>query len=80
MGAHWTQIAEITAYYQNQNNAANLASTKETNKKIKDDEQKLQDAKFKLAGDVLSNISGIANLFAGQNEKNAKKHLILVRL
>ena len=73
LGAHWTQIAEITAYYQNQINAANLASTTETNKKIKDDEQKLQDAKFKLAGDVLQNISGIANLFAGQNEKNAKK-------
>jgi len=73
LGAHWTQIAEVTAYYQNQINAANLASTTETNKKIKDDEQKLQDAKFKLAGDVLQNISGIANLFAKGNEKNAKK-------
>ena len=80
LGAHWTQIALITNQYQKQINAANLASTTETNKKIKDDEKKLQDAKFKLAGDVLQNISGIANLFAGQNEKNAKKHLILVRL
>jgi hypothetical protein len=73
LGAHWTQIAEITANYQNQINAANLASTTETNKKIADDEQTLQDAKFKLAGDVLANISGIANLFAKGNEKNAKK-------
>ena len=77
LGAHWTQIALITNQYQKQINAANLASTTETNKKIKDDEQKLQDAKFKLAGDVLANISGIANLFAGQNEKNAKKAFLI---
>ena len=73
LDAHWTQIALISNGYTQRINAANLASTEETNKKIKDDEQKLQDAKFKLAGDVLQNISGIANLFAGENEKNAKE-------
>tara|TARA_R110000803_G_scaffold200577_2_gene264994 strand:+ start:5193 stop:7070 length:1878 start_codon:yes stop_codon:yes gene_type:complete len=77
LDAHWTQIALISNGYTKRINAANLTSTEETNKKIKEDEQTLQDAKFKLAGDVLANISGIANLFAKGNEKNAKKAFLI---
>lgn len=54
-------------------NDLKVKNTKEANEKIKADEQQLQEAKFQLASSALSSIASIANLFAQQNEANAKK-------
>ena len=54
-------------------NDLKVKNTKEANEKIKADEQQLQEAKFQLASSALNSIASIANLFAQQNEANAKK-------
>ncbi len=54
-------------------NQKKIAENKATNDKIKANEQQLQDAKFQLASSSLNSIASIANLFAQQNEANAKK-------
>ena len=54
-------------------NDLKVKNTKEANEKIKADEQQLQEAKFQLASSALDSIASIANLFAQQNEANAKK-------
>ncbi len=54
-------------------NQKKIADNKATNDKIKADEQQLQDAKFQLASSALNSIASIANIFAQQNEENAKK-------
>lgn len=54
-------------------NDLKVKNTKEANEKIKANEEQLQEAKFQLASSALSSIASIANLFAQQNEANAKK-------
>ena len=54
-------------------NDLKVKNTKEANDKIKANEEQLQEAKFQLASSALSSIASIANLFAQQNEANAKK-------
>jgi hypothetical protein len=54
-------------------NDLKVKNTKEANDKIKANEQQLQEAKFQLASSALNSIASIANLFAQQNEANAKK-------
>lgn len=46
---------------------------KDSNKKIAEDEQKLQQMKFSMAQDALGAISGLVDAFGGKNEKSAKK-------
>jgi len=54
-------------------NQKKIAENKATNDKIKANEKQLQEAKFQLASSALNSIALIANLFAQQNEANAKK-------
>ena len=54
-------------------NQKKIADNKATNDEIKANEQQLQEAKFQLASSALNSIASIANLFAQQNEANAKK-------
>ena len=54
-------------------NQKKIAENKATNDKIKANEKQLQEAKFQLASSALNSIASIANLFAQQNEANAKK-------
>jgi len=54
-------------------NDLKVKNTKEANDKIKANEEQLQEAKFQLASSALNSIASIANLFAQQNEANAKK-------
>ena len=54
-------------------NKKRVEENKKTNDEIKANEQQLQDAKFQLASSALNSIASIANLFAQQNEENAKK-------
>jgi hypothetical protein len=54
-------------------NKKRVEENKKTNDKIKANEQALQDSKFQLASSALNSIASIANLFAQQNEANAKK-------
>lgn len=46
---------------------------KDSNKKIAEDEQKLQQMKFSMAQDALGAITGLVDAFGGKNEKSAKK-------
>jgi len=54
-------------------NQKKIAENKATNDKIKANEKQLQEVKFQLASSALNSIASIANLFAQQNEANAKK-------
>jgi len=54
-------------------NDLKVKNTEEANDKIKANEEQLQEAKFQLASSALNSIASIANLFAQQNEANAKK-------
>ena len=54
-------------------NDLKVKNTEEANDKIKTNEEQLQEAKFQLASSALNSIASIANLFAQQNEANAKK-------
>ena len=72
LNATWIEKARIAAYYQGLINEETIKQTKETNEKQKEDDEKLQDAKFRVASQALNAISSIGNLFAGENEKNAK--------
>jgi len=54
-------------------NDLKVKNTEEANDKIKANEEQLQEAKFQLASSSLNSIASIANLFAQQNEANAKK-------
>jgi len=70
--ATWIEKARIAAYYQGLINEETTLQNKEANDKQKEDDEKLQDAKFRVASQVVDAISSIGNLFAGENEKNAK--------
>ena len=70
--ATWIEKARIAAYYQGLINDATTKQNKETNDKQKEDDEKLQDAKFRVASQTIDAISSLGNLFAGENEKNAK--------
>ncbi len=70
--ATWIEKARIAAYYQGLINDATTKQNKETNDKQKEDDEKLQDAKFRVASQTIDAISSIGKLFAGENEKNAK--------
>jgi len=70
--ATWIEKARIAAYYQGLINEETTLQNKETNDKLKEDDEKLQDAKFRVASQTIDAISSIGNLFAGENEKNAK--------
>ena len=72
LGATWIEKARIAAYYQKLINDETTLQNKETNDKLKEDDEKLQDAKFRVASQALDAISSIGKLFAGENEKNAK--------
>ena len=72
LGATWIEKARIAAYYQGLINEETTKQNKEANEKQKEDDEKLQDAKFRVASQALNAISSIGNLFAGENEKNAK--------
>ena len=72
LGATWIEKARIAAYYQKLINDETTLQNKETNAKLKEDDEKLQDAKFRVASQALDAISSIGKLFAGENEKNAK--------
>ena len=72
LGATWIEKARIAAYYQGLINEETTLQNKEANDKQKEDDEKLQDAKFRVASQALDAISSIGKLFAGENEKNAK--------
>ncbi|MDC1446488.1 hypothetical protein N8344_00790 [bacterium] len=70
--ATWIEKARIAAYYQGLINEETTLQNKEANDKQKEDDEKLQDAKFRVASQTIDAISSIGKLFAGENEKNAK--------
>ena len=72
LGATWIEKARIAAYYQGLINEETTLQNKEANDKQKEDDEKLQDAKFRVASQALDAIGSIGDLFAGENEKNAK--------
>ena len=72
LGATWIEKARIAAYYQGLINDETTKQNKEANEKQKEDDEKLQDAKFRVASQTIDAISSIGKLFAGENEKNAK--------
>jgi len=72
LGATWIEKARIAAYYQGLINEETTKQNKEANEKQKEDDEKLQDAKFRVASQALDAIASIGNLFAKGNEKNAK--------
>ncbi len=70
--ATWIEKARVAAYYQGLINEETTLQNKEANDKQKEDDEKLQDAKFRVASQALDAIGSIGDLFAGENEKNAK--------
>lgn len=72
LGATWIEKARIAAYYQGLINDETTKQNKEANEKQKEDDEKLQDAKFRVASQTIDAVSSIGKLFAGENEKNAK--------
>jgi len=72
LGATWIEKARIAAYYQGLINDETTLQNKETNAKLKEDDEALQDAKLELIQNTINAIGDIGRLFAGENEKNAK--------
>jgi len=72
LGATWIEKARIAAYYQGLINDETTKQNKEANEKQKEQDEKLQDAKFRVASQALDAIGSIGDLFAKGNEKNAK--------
>ena len=70
--ATWIEKARIAAYYQGLINEETTLQNKETNAKLKEDDEALEDAKLELIQNTISAIGDIGRLFAGENEKNAK--------
>jgi hypothetical protein len=70
--ATWIEKARVAAYYQGLINEETTLQNKETNAKLKEDDEALEDAKLELIQNTISAIGDIGRLFAGENEKNAK--------